>query len=275
MSFLSYLGGSSIDTITKKIASYNQQGVKVSASHLPRTLKTKEAIVTEIATYTELINCLQANRLEADITIKLHQFGETVNHTLCEESVHTLVSVAHEHNVFVWLDAMMEDEVDFRLTLVRQLQAKFGNVGTAVQSYHRRSRDDVRLLINDGVKNIRLVKGIYAACQFPSWAEVGNSYRQILDDSIGKIPRLAIATHDPDIIAYARHLIAERQCKGQIEFQHMAGINDPQLLDLTKAGYTTRVYLPYGSFFKYFADDYKRLDWYRGFQRFLGRKIIS
>jgi proline dehydrogenase len=120
----------------------------------------------------------------------------------------------------------------------------------AIQSYLRRSEDDIRALNAIGAQ-VRLCKGAYqesADVAFTDKAEVDANYRRLatmlLED--GNYP--AFATHDPRMI---EHVLSEAKRLGRgdddFEFQMLYGIRRDAQVELVEKGHNMRVYVPFGS----------------------------
>ena len=137
------------------------------------------------------------------------------------------------------------------------------HVGTVIQSYLKRSADDIRRLNALGAR-VRLVKGAYkepknVAYQMKSEVDAAfiDLMRLLLDE--GTYP--AIATHDTNMIdatkAYAK---SKGYANDRFEFQMLYGIRRDLQTALVKEGYRVRVYVPFGK------------QWYPYFMRRLGER---
>ena len=137
------------------------------------------------------------------------------------------------------------------------------NVGTVIQSYLKRSTDDIRRLNALGAR-VRLVKGAYKEPKnvaYQKKSEVDAAFielmRLLLDE--GTYP--AIATHDTNMIdatkAYAK---SKGYANDRFEFQMLYGIRRDLQTALVKEGYRVRVYVPFGK------------QWYPYFMRRLGER---
>jgi proline dehydrogenase len=142
------------------------------------------------------------------------------------------------------------DYTERTIDITLRMRQQFEHVGTVIQSYLYRSKDDVERLIQQGVR-VRLVKGAYkesSSVAFQNKEEVDRSYDQLMKLllSSGKFP--AIATHDEGIIDTAVKYIRDHGIsKGSFEFQMLYGVRRDLQEKLVKQGYNMRVYVPYGS----------------------------
>lgn len=122
-------------------------------------------------------------------------------------------------------------------------------LGIAIQSYLYRSEQDTRALVGCGAR-IRLVKGAYQEppdVAFPHKEDVDRNYVKLAEILLASGSCLAVATHDPSIIAatleFAR---AHGLGPERFEFQMLYGIRRQLQRELLRRGYRVRVYVPYG-----------------------------
>jgi proline dehydrogenase len=127
--------------------------------------------------------------------------------------------------------------------------AGYHNVGTVVQSYLRRTLDDVRRLNRLGSR-VRLVKGAYnepADVAFQDKADVDAMFERAMQLLLSEGVYPAIATHDEDLIAATRRYAFEHGIpRESFEFQMLYGIRRDLQQRLREEGYNVRVYLPFG-----------------------------
>ena len=153
---------------------------------------------------------------------------------------------------FVRIDMEGSDYTQRTLDLFCQLwDGQYRNVGVVIQSYLRRSAEDIEKLIQYGAR-VRLCKGAYkepASVAFPEKADVDANYvrlmRRLLQD--GNYP--GIATHDEKVIAATKTFAAEQNIAAdRYEFQMLYGIRRDLQAQLVSDGYRLRVYTPFGTF---------------------------
>jgi proline dehydrogenase len=136
-------------------------------------------------------------------------------------------------------------------------------VGTVIQSYLRRSEQDVRDLIAVGCR-IRLVKGAYkeaADIAYPAKADVDANFLSLMKILLPSGIYHGIATHDPRMIDATKGFASSNGIgKEQFEFQMLYGIRTDLQRQLIGEGYRLRVYIPFGT------------DWYPYFMRRLAER---
>jgi proline dehydrogenase len=125
-----------------------------------------------------------------------------------------------------------------------------GVVGAVIQSYMRRSEDDVARLLQDGIR-IRLCKGAYkepAEIAFQAKAEVDANYIKLMKILLKSGIYHGLATHDEKIILEAKAFATrENIAHDAFEFQMLYGIRRDLQQSLVREGWGMRVYVPFGT----------------------------
>jgi len=200
--------------------------------------------------YRDMLDTIDASGVRASISLKLSQLGQEISDALTEENLRHILTRAAELDNFVRLD--IEDSTTTQRTVntLTAVRPDFPNVGLAIQSYLRRSEQDI-VALNDIGAQVRLCKGAYqekADVAFTDKSEVDENYKRIatLLLEAGNYP--AFATHDPRMI---EHALSEAKRLGRgpedFEFQMLYGIRRDAQLELVRQGFRVRVYVPFGS----------------------------
>jgi proline dehydrogenase len=213
--------------------------------------------------YVELLSALAARGLDGNVSLKLTQMGLDVDLALCRENVARVAAKAAETGAFVRVDMEDSKKTEATLALVRELRAATPDVGVVIQSYLRRSSDDVDRLIAEGTR-VRLCKGAYdepAEVALPTKSEVDASYRRLMERLLKAGTYPALATHDPGLVAAAVDF-ARREgiAPSRFEFQMLYGIRRDLQARLVRDDWTVRVYVPFGR------------EWYPYFMRRLAER---
>jgi proline dehydrogenase len=152
-------------------------------------------------------------------------------------------------NNFVRID--MEDSpfTDKTIQLFLQLRKEFSNVGIVLQSYLKRTLDDVKMLNQNG-GHYRLCKGIYVEPEeiaFKGKQEVRDNFMASLRLMFYDGNYVGIATHDKYLIDESYKLIKEMNIPNEkFEFQMLFGVTEYLRDKINSDGYKMRVYIPYG-----------------------------
>ena len=184
------------------------------------------------------------------MSLKLTAMGLDIDPDFCLQNVGRVVTRARQMGAFVRVD--MEDHTKTQKTLdiARALHDDYPEVGVVIQSYMRRSADDIDQLIREQIR-VRLCKGAYdepSAVAFKSKEEVDDSYRVLMERLLleGRYP--ALATHDEALIDHAIAFAREHGITpDKFEFQMLYGVRRDLHERLVALGWTVRVYVPYGT----------------------------
>lgn len=242
--------------VTRKL---NAEGLSVSLDYLGESVNKAEDTVEVVEMYLALIDAIKANQLRSSVSLKLTHLGLDIGEELCVNNMRRILQAAKDAGVQVTIDMESSDYTEKTLDLYRTLrdEYEFDNVGTVIQSYLYRSRDDMRALAAEG-SHIRLCKGAYLeppTVAFPEKADVDEQYREIVDEFIQNPDSyLCIATHDENMIVSAKNSIQKHIVpKSRFEFQMLYGIRSQRQSELAAEGFTVRVYVPFGeAWYPYF-----------------------
>jgi len=250
------------ETFTEAVAvtrDLNARGMDVTLDHLGESVQHEDQAVQATDDYIEILERLDKEEgVEASISIKPTQLGLAIDPDLCRANLHRLAQAGRDYGNFVRIDMESTDYTESTLNIFYDLFDEFKNLGTVIQSYLRRSEDDVRKLASMAAP-VRLCKGAYKEPEdlaFQKKSEVNDSFVRLLEVMMDSQAPLAVATHDHLMIEAAKRLIKNHTDRtAPVEFQMLYGIRRDIQAQLVRQGYKMRVYVPYGS------------DWYPYFMR--------
>jgi len=242
--------GTSLDEIVPVFREYNARGMRAKSGFFDDNAHRPEDVARLEAEYARQIDRLADERLDANVTMKLTHLGILVDQDLMFEVVQRLMERAAARAMRLRIDMEESELVEPTLALYRRLRAAgVDNIGVCLQSYLRRSEDDLADLLPLGL-NVRLVKGAYlepAAVAYPDKPDADAAYLRMLARSLSEAAFTAIATHDETIIARAKELISELGLSSErYEFQMIFGIRKGLQKRLVAEGYPLRIAAPYG-----------------------------
>ncbi len=200
-----------------------------------------------------MLKAIQTHHLDATISVKPTAMGLRLDLPQCEQMLERLLEAAKRHASAVCID--MEDVscTQAEIDLFLRLKAHHGNVSLALQSYLRRTSQDLETLLGDR-SELRICKGIYL--EDPSHLVDGAEHDRsaINPHFLRHIARcfnagvfVAIATHDAELvdqtIALAR---SSGVASSMFEFQMLLGVCQPLRDKLLQMGFGVRIYVPYG-----------------------------
>jgi proline dehydrogenase len=202
-----------------------------------------------------LLSEISARRLNANVSVKLTHMGLDVDPQLAHQNVRALVSQAAsmQPENFVRVDMEGSPYTDRTLALVHELHREPENrgcVGAVIQSYLRRSENDVAELLREGIR-IRLCKGAYqepAEIAFQAKSEVDANYIKLMKILLKSGIYHGLATHDEKIIREAQAFALQEQIpRDSFEFQMLYGIRRDLQRSLVRERWNMRVYVPFGT----------------------------
>jgi len=261
-----FVAGEKLDDAIEVVKKLNSLGINATLDHLGENVTTPGEAKVATETIVGIFAAIDNSNVRSNVSIKLTQIGLRLSADMCYENLIRICQVARDHGNFIRID--MEDSpwVDTTLRIFNKARSEFGNdhIGIVVQSYLFRSKDDINLLMQDGVR-IRLCKGAYKEPKdiaYPLKKDVDSNFdlltslliewsgqlnKPILSND-GKIPPIpAIATHDPKRLEFAKKYCQEVGFpKNAIEFQMLYGIRRDLQESANQEGYPVRVYVPYG-----------------------------
>ena len=202
--------------------------------------------------YLEILDRINAEKLEANVSLKLTAMGLDVSEDLCVANVQMVLERARDYDSFVRLDMESSDYTERTLQMFehRLYPSYPKNVGIVLQSYLRRTVADVELANRLGCR-VRICKGAYqepASVAFPDKRDVDQTYVRCMQSLMAEGNYPGLATHDERIISEAKRFATERKIPAdRFEFQMLYGVRRDLQDRLVREGYRMRVYVPFGT----------------------------
>ena len=252
-----FVAGDTIEDATTAARGLNKAGFCISLDFLGENSTTQEEALTATQTYCSMLDTINTNHVNSDISIKLTQIGIDFGDSFCKENLIRILETAASYNNAVEVDMESSKYTHRTLKLFADVYQTNKNMGTVIQSYLHRSEEDVDKLISLGAK-VRLVKGAYLESPeiaYQKMTKVNEQFDKLTEKLLLSDTHPAIATHDPNRIAFARKVVEKNQIpKEKLEFQMLYGIRRDLQKEVLADGYTTRIYLPYGTaWYPYFS----------------------
>lgn len=250
-----FVAGDTLDEAIEAARTLNQHDLSVSLDYLGEAVSSRDEAEAATDMAVAILERIAAEGVNSNISIKPSAFGLDIDEDFCRTNIERVLARARElgdgeGEIFVRLDMESSEYTERTIVLLDRLRGDgFHNVGTVLQSYLRRTPDDVRRLNALGTR-VRLVKGAYnepSTVAYPDKAEVDRKFveemQMLLRD--GSYP--AIATHDEAMIQATREFAWEAGIhKNRFEFQMLYGIRRDVQQRLRDDGYNVRVYVPFG-----------------------------
>jgi len=245
-----YVAGETMDDAVRTLRTLNAEGAMGTVDVLGEEVHEPSRATAAVGQYLALIDRIQAEGLDANISIKPTMLGLKIDEALCSDNVGRIVAKASEHANFVRID--MEDHscTDPTLRLYRTVHAAQPRaVGVVLQAYLHRTLGDIRDLL-PVAPNIRVCKGIYREPRAIAWHEfetVRANFVAAVDRLLTAGAYVGIATHDRYLVCAAMATVDRLGLDpSRYEFQMLLGV-DPELRRIIlQAGHRLRVYVPFG-----------------------------
>lgn len=255
-----FVAGETRAEVLAVIRQLNQAGILATVDFLGEHVTEREAALANAREYLALLDDIAAHDLRSGISLKLSAMGLHIDESFCWDNVRQIVAKARDLGRFVRIDMEESSLVETTLRLYRQLRTEFTNVGTVVQAYLFRTRRDVQALIDEGIADLRVVKGAYDEPASIAWhdrqvirREMIALCRMLLEAGPTR-GRLAIGSHDDAVYNPVAVWAAEQGIAYNAwEIQFLYGIRRDEQRRLVAAGHRLRLYVPYGhSWYPYF-----------------------
>jgi proline dehydrogenase len=247
-----FVAGETLDAAVAAVRELNGRGISASLDVLGESVTSVEEARSSTSMVVETQERIAAERLDCNVSVKLTQMGLDLDRGLCVENMRRILERGRDLGMFVRIDMESSAHTQRTLELFERefLPAHGDRVGIVLQSYLRRTADDVERLIGARAR-IRLCKGAYdepAAVAFPAKADVDRNYAELMERLMERGNYPAVATHDPVLIAHARDFVAAKGiAPDRFEFQMLYGVRRDLQEELRHAGFRVRVYVPFGT----------------------------
>lgn len=245
-----YVAGKSLDDAVEKTKALNGLGLCVTMDVLGEDIETLDEAGAEKEECLRVLDAQKAHSLDGNLSLKLTALGLRINKEKCYENVREIVQKAGDLNNFVRIDMEDSSTTDDTLEIYRRLRKEYDNVGTVIQAYLKRSKEDVQQLIDEGVAHLRICKGIYiepADIAYKGKQRIRDAFMELVEMMLASGSFAGIATHDRELIDRSLEFIQTKGIgKDGYEFQMLLGVTERLRGEVVSAGHRMRVYVPYG-----------------------------
>lgn len=246
-----YIAGSTMDDAVRVVRNLNAEGYSATLDVLGEHITNRNEAENAVQEYLNALDRIDREKLDSGISVKLTMLGLKLGHDFCLDNMRRLMQKATEVKRFVRID--MEDSscTTDTLRIYGDLRHDFDNVGFVIQSYMRRSLDDIRAQMATNSRiNVRVCKGIYDEPR-----EIAYKDREIVNWNFAMLTHellrhghyVGIATHDEKLVWAGYKIIDElKLSKEEYEFQMLLGVDEQLRRLILKDGHRVRVYVPFG-----------------------------
>ncbi len=245
-----FVAGETLDQCVAVLGRLNAEGLRANTTLLGESITDEAGVERVTVAYEEILDRLVAERLDANVALKLTQLGLSIDEEVAYTNVERLVSRAERLGTFVRIDMEQSELVDATLRIYERLRAAGHDaVGTVLQSYLFRTAADLERLL-PLQPNLRIVKGAYLEppeVAYPDKAHVDAAFVRLVETGLQASAFIAVATHDEKIIDHVK-AFAEREGipRDRFEFQLLYGVRSGLQRALVTDRYKVLVATPYG-----------------------------
>jgi len=249
-----FMPGDDADSALNAAADLQRAGIPAIFTRLGENLTSAEEAAEVAEHYANLEEKIAAAQHHGEISVKLTQLGLDFDEDLTAAHVGRLASRA-ARNGTVWLDMEGSAYTERTIAFYERLKPTNPNIGICLQSYLRRTADDLQRLL-PLEPAVRLVKGAYSespSIAFHTRADVDANYLalavlMLAARRTGINIRIGLGTHDlrliEQIVGHATSLGLPRSA---YEVQMLFGVRADEQRRLARGGFAVRVLISYGS----------------------------
>lgn len=232
-----------------------KKNIPTTFTHLGENIKDLSEAETAANHYLELIDRINKEKIDIEVSLKLTQIGFDLSFEKTLECFKQITKRARECGNNVFIDIEDSSYVDKTLDFYKKVKVEYDNVGLCLQAYLYRTMDDLKELIQINPW-IRLVKGAYKEPEniaFKKKKDVDDNFFELSKYLLSQIQergiRVAFGTHDLKLQQQIRNEATKiGLAKYKIEFQMLYGIKSAEQYKLAEEGYNIRTLISYGEF---------------------------
>jgi len=246
-----YIAGTDLEHAVACVKQLNEQGFKATIDVLGEFVTSFEQVEKTVPAYLEVLEAIQDEKLDANISVKPTSFGLLLDDERCRQELTKVLRCVFRYGNFLRID--MEDSkcTTKTINLYEHFRKSYGNhVGVVLQAYMRRSLDDIEAMSENGPAHYRLCKGIYvepASIAFKKYAEVRQNFLDSLEAMLDNGSFVGIATHDEYLVEKAEEMVKQRGLgPDRYEFQMLLGVREKLRDKIKSNGHQIRIYVPFG-----------------------------
>src|SRR5215831_15644917 len=248
-----FMPGESLEEAFEAAQGLRRQGMSTILTILGENVSDREEASLEVEHYDEVLSRLSGSGLDAEISVKVTHLGLDLDMDFTCENVRRIGERAAAAGTRLWIDMEGSAYTDRTIEVYRRVKRSVPTLGIALQAYLRRTRAELESLLPLGPA-VRIVKGAYrepASIAYSRMQDTCESYLALCTRLLSAEARragawLAVATHDPDMIAAVREVAERSQVpRDAFEFALLYGIRRDEQQQLVKAGHRVRVLISY------------------------------
>ncbi|MBE3560660.1 MAG: proline dehydrogenase family protein [Ktedonobacteraceae bacterium] len=245
-----FVAGEQLEDAIEVTRQLNRNKMQVALNLLGENVTDAQEAARATQDYLSALDLIKQSAVDANISVKLTELGLDLSREVCEQNLYKILESAGNYGIFVCIDMEGSAYTERTIDITLRAREKFEHVGTVIQTYLLRSKQDLARLIASGVR-VRLVKGAYkepSSIAYQRKSDVDRNFVQLMAMLLTRGNFPAIATHDEAIINAACKFIREHGIdKSAFEFQMLYGVRRDLQEKLVAQGYFMRIFVPYGA----------------------------
>jgi proline dehydrogenase len=255
-----FVGGVDLSAALTKAAALKTKGYTTSLYYLGEYVNAAEVIEENIVHISALIRQAAQTDLDTLISVDPTQIGYALSDELGQKNALRIAQVIQEKTGsgrhLLMLDMEDSSFVQRTLALRSHLAQQGCPAAITIQAYLRRSEQDVRDVIRDGVTAVRLVKGAFAENReraFTRKADIVQNYLRLAmlllsPEAKAKGVHPIFATHDKALIERVAAVAQENnRSTDEYEVEMLLGVRANLQEHLVAQGRRVRLYVPFGT----------------------------
>jgi len=245
-----FVAGETLDSCVAVLRKLNDAGLYANTTLLGEAIPDADGAAEVTAEYETIIERLVAEKLKANVALKLTHLGLAFDEDLAYANVERLAARADELGTFLRIDMEQSEYTEVTLRIYERLRdAGNDDVGTVLQSYLYRTAADLDRLL-PRAPNLRIVKGAYLepeSIAYPDKVDVDRMYLELVERGLRGGAYIAVATHDETIIRKVQALTTRAGVpRDRFEFQMLYGVRPGLQRSVAAEGYKVLVASPFG-----------------------------
>jgi proline dehydrogenase len=231
-----------IDAATAWCRARNEEGIHCLFDVLAEPANDKKQAAQSVDGYLSCLRAIWDKGLDASVSIKPSTLGDLFDPEICQENAQIICGIANESGIGFEIDMEGRSTVDLILDLAQDCQIECGSVTIALQAYLDRSRGDLAIMNEAGVRS-RLVKGAYSG-DSDDHKDIQDRLKALAQSQIYRDRSFCIATHDPEILSWVKERVAVPNPNVEMDF--LMGLANKTKVELASEGWKVGEYVPYG-----------------------------
>ncbi|MDZ7779031.1 MAG: proline dehydrogenase family protein [Gemmatimonadota bacterium] len=245
-----FVPGEGVEDLVGAIRQANAEGMSATGNYLGESVKTERAASQAASVYTGVMDQVQREALDANVSVKFSQLGQAISEEFLAETLAPILERSRRDGIFVRFDMESSAYTQRTLDAFEKLWSEgWRNIGVVLQAYLHRTAGDVARMNQLGAR-VRLCKGAYdepAKIAYKEREDVAENFTALMRELIDHGNYPGIATHDERLIeATLEHVTRNGIPSDRFEFQMLFGVRRDLQRQLVDDGWNMRVYVPFG-----------------------------